>query len=195
MAITTKELEERSLFYKSFREYFPFVEEYCSWPIIGIYAFVMILFWGLSSVVFSKFVSFFVSWLMGTSIFFLLFAAAVLFRVTLAFIVADAMNVEPNNEVAMKQNKRREIIVLVVMLVLSLTAVITTNKYRHHYEFQCSTCYVDGHGYIHLYDNCEYMEGNGVRTLKGWEAERYYHKYCEACEVWAEEANDAYLVR
>lgn len=86
----------------------------------------------------------------------------------------------------------------VLLIALGIGAIYFSNKYRKHYDFECSIFLVDHQaGIYHLdWDNdCEVAaEAENLEIMQGYQIDKSY-TLCEWCEEWAEDAEDEYYYR
>lgn len=77
----------------------------------------------------------------------------------------------------------------VVLIILAISAVYFSNRYRKHYAFECETFLVEEtKGVYHI---PEFDDGhiNYTIEMKGYEIEESGYSLCETCSDWAEEAS------
>ena len=84
----------------------------------------------------------------------------------------------------------------VVLLLVGLSAIFFSNRYRKQYSFDCSTILVDqSAGIYHLewIDDCEVAaDSDGLVEMKGYEIKGRGYKICDWCKEYAEDVEDAY---
>ena len=79
----------------------------------------------------------------------------------------------------------------IILIILGISSIYFSDRYRKHYAFECETFLVDEHkGIYHLNgynDDCDEIEDSYLVPLKGYEIERQGYSFCPSCEQWAED--------
>lgn len=155
-------------------------EEYGKWRSIAIiyvllYTLVVGIIFLFSRFYYWKFLSRILSFLTGSSLFSILFLAALVM----------SLNIERFSYEFSK-------IWCWICVVLSIVCACCLNRFYKHYKFQCTTYLVDDHNMLyHLnYDNDCSTADNApeLYKMKGYELERLKtHTFCVECEEWLEE--------
>lgn len=148
----------------------------------------------------SKFVHWgIVSWLLnlalGTSLVFIAYVLGVI--LLLDFGVDVEMKEDWNGKLSlpevMPSNYKNTIIWAYTLLVLGVTAIYFSNKYRKNYAFECQTFLVDeNRGIYHLEDGNDEEDMEYTTEMKGYELEDYNYTFCESCREWVEEMESEY---
>ena len=155
---------------------------------IGIYSFVLIVFFVVSHYFYWNFLSEFFSLLTGTSLFGLL------------FIIAFAYALDFHKEITKRFPETKGYKISKVLGIISLGVAIfiqyTLDVMTDHYEFQCGSYLVDIHnGIYHVFGcDCETL-GNtwDVVEMRGYEIEQTTNcELCEECKWLVEDAIDTY---
>ena len=85
----------------------------------------------------------------------------------------------------------------ILLMVLGITAIFFSNRYRKQYAFDCSTILVDREaGIYHLewIEDCEIAaESEDLKEMKGYEIKGLNYRFCDWCREYVEEAKDAYI--
>ena len=85
----------------------------------------------------------------------------------------------------------------ILLMVLGITAIFFSNRYRKQYAFDCSTIMVDREaGIYHLewIEDCEIAaESEDLKEMKGYEIKGLNYRFCDWCREYVEEAEDAYI--
>lgn len=179
------------------RDFYDGVKEYAK-PIILIGTGILVILFLLSLFVHWTFISRLLSLVTGTSLLFLIYIAA------LIFVLDKEVDIEEPDYYYRYESKRTPktkaykltIVWGVVLLLLGISAIYFSNKYRKQYAFDCSTVLVDHNaGIYHLewIDDCEIAaESEDLVEMKGYEIKGMGYKVCEWCKEYAEEAEEAY---
>ena len=166
--------EER---YCNFKPYSKFVFlAYSVWLFI-LFLLTLVCHWRIVNEIFSLFT--------GGSLFFMLYTAfAILFfdiRVGVVYGLRD-------------WRYKLTIAWGIVLIILGLSAIIYTNHYRKDYAFECETCFIEADSRcFHIRTKCDsIVNKESLEKSKVYKAQESGYIFCEECEWWAEEANDAY---
>jgi hypothetical protein len=142
-----------------------------------------------------------VSWLLnlalGTSLIFIVYVLGMI--LLLDFGVDVEMKEDWNGKLSlpevMPSNYKNTIIWAYTLLVLGVTAIYFSNKYRKNYAFECQTFLVDeNRGIYHLEDGNDEEDMEYTTEMKGYELEDYNYTFCESCREWVEEMESEYAV-
>ena len=140
-----------------------------------------------------------VSWLLnlalGTSLIFIAYVLGLI--LLLDFGVDIEMKEDWNGKLSlpevMPSNYKNTIIWAYTLLVLGVTAIYFSNKYRKNYAFECQTFLVDeNRGIYHLEDGNDEEDMEYTTEMKGYELEDYNYTFCESCREWVEEMESEY---
>lgn len=140
-----------------------------------------------------------VSWLLnlalGTSLIFIVYVLGMI--LLLDFGVDVEMKEDWNGKLSlpevMPSNYKNTIIWAYTLLVLGVTAIYFSNKYRKNYAFECQTFLVDeNRGIYHLEDGNDEEDMEYTTKMKGYELEDYNYTFCESCREWVEEMESEY---
>ena len=83
-----------------------------------------------------------------------------------------------------------------ILIAFGIVLVYATQQYKRHYGFECDTFRVDTiNGTYHLSDNdCEEASlADNLVEMQGYEIEETDYEFCEECQEWLEDAEDAYV--
>ena len=164
--------------------------------IVAIGTCIIAVLLGLSFVCHYKIVSNLLNLFTGSS---LLFVCYVIALILLLDIEVDISGQEINSwnksiDSPKPFTYKLTIVWAVVLVILGITAIFFSNKYRKFYAFECETFLVDCRsGIYHLdWDNdceiaAEAAEVGDLEIMKGYQIDKTY-SLCPWCEEWAEEA-------
>lgn len=143
------------------------------------------------------FISWLLDWVSGTSILFVAYIAALI-------VVLDIrVNVdEPEKDIwSMPKNNTKPItykltiVWSVMLIVLGISAIYFSDKYRDLYTFECTTFLVDRQAGIYHLDwnnHCDVKEeADFLYEMKGYQIGQSYI-LCEWCDDWASDAESEY---
>ena len=162
--------------------------------IIAVGTCILLVLYLLSSLFYIKLISNLLNLFTGTSVLFIAYIVS--------FIVALDIEVwvktdyyahkKPSKPKAYKISIGWEIL----LVILGISAIYFSNKYRKHYAFESSTFLVDNReGIYHLdYPNrCEVRtESTDLQKMKGFKIKETEYKLCEWCDIWAEDAESEF---
>lgn len=167
-------------------------------PIIIIGTGILAVLFLLSFFVHWKFISSLLSLVTGTSLLFIIYIAALILSLDKEVDVEEPERYyRVESDLTLKTRAYKLTIVWgVVLLLLGVTAIFFSNRYRKQYAFDCSTILVDHKtGIYHLkwIDDCEVAAASeDLEEMKGYEIKGMGYMICEWCEEYAEEVEDAY---
>ena len=93
----------------------------------------------------------------------------------------------------MPSNFKSTIIWTYTLLILGISAIFFSNKYRKNYSFECQTFLVDeNRGIYHLEDGNDDEDREYTTEMKGYELENYNYTFCESCRERVEEMESEY---
>lgn len=151
---------------------------------IGICILAILL--GLSRICHYVFVSKLLRLVTGTSLLFIGFIIALIFLLDVEVDI-DEWTFEVKKTIKYKLT----IVWAVILVLLGISAIYFSNKYRKQYAFECETFLVDSQsGVYHLdWDNdCEIAaEADDLELMKGYQIDKSF-SLCPWCAEWAEEA-------
>lgn len=173
--------------YEEFREY--------ARTCIPIATIILVLLLILSQFVHWGIVSRLLNLALGTSLIFIAYVLGVI--LLLDFGVDVEMKEDWNGKLSlpevMPSNYKNTIIWAYTLLVLGVTAIYFSNKYRKNYAFECQTFLVDeNRGIYHLEDGNDEEDMEYTTKMKGYELEDYNYTFCESCREWVEEMESEY---
>jgi hypothetical protein len=158
---------------------------------IGIYSFILIVFFVVSHYLYWKFLSEIFSLLTGASLFGLLFIVAFAYSFDLHKKVAKRFQCY-----AEKKIYKISVVFGVILVGIAIFIQYTLDVMTDHYEFQCGTYLVDiNNGIYHiLWCDCESLqEAGSIVEMRGYEIEQTTNcELCEECKWIVEDAIDAY---
>ena len=137
-----------------------------------------------------KFISSLLDMVTGTSLLFVAYVAAFI------LVLDIEVDVDESRETENKPQAYKLTIVWgAVLIIVGISAIYFSNKYRKHYAFECSTFLVDHQARIYHLDwdnDCEIASETGkLEKMKGYQIDKSYN-LCKWCEEWAEEAESQY---
>jgi hypothetical protein len=137
-----------------------------------------------------KFISCLLDLVTGTSLLFVVYVAAFI------LVLDIEVDVDESRETEKKPQAYKLTIVWgVVLIIVGISAIYFSNKYRKHYAFECSTFLVDHQARIYHLDwdnDCEIASETGkLEKMKGYQIDKSYN-LCKWCEEWAEGAESQY---
>lgn len=147
---------------------------------------ILAILLGLSCICHYGFVCKLLNLVTGTSLLFVGYVIAWIFLLDVE-VDADEWTHEPKTPIHYKLT----IVWLVILVLLGVTAIFFSNKYRKQYAFECNTFLVDTQsGIYHIdWDNdCEIAaDADDLELMKGYQIDKTY-TLCPWCEEWAEDA-------
>ena len=152
----------------------------------------------LSILVHWRFVSRLLNLVSGTSIIFLVYIAALILLLDKEVEVEEPIRYYRDEPIQIPTTRSFKLTILwsVVLLILGISVIFFSNRYRKQYSFDCSTILVDqSAGIYHLewIEDCEVAaESNSLKEMKGYEIKGLGYKICDWCKEYAEEAEDEY---
>ena len=135
----------------------------------------------------------------GTSLLFIIYIASVIISLDKEVEVDEfeSSNWSKPANTPKTASYRLTIVWGILLIVLGITAIFFSNRYRKQYAFDCSTILVDREaGIYHLewIDDCEIAaESEDLKEMKGYEIKGLNYRLCDWCREYAEEAEDAYI--
>ena len=167
-------------------------------PIILIGSGILLVLFLLSFFVHWRFVSKLLSLVTGTSLLFLVYIAALILFLDKEVDVEEPISYYRHVSEQMPKTRTFKLTIVwgVVLILLGISAIYFSNRYRKQYAFDCSTILVDqSAGIYHLewIDDCEVAaETDWLEEMKGYEIKGKGYKICDWCKEYAEEAEEAY---
>ncbi len=167
-------------------------------PIILIGTGILLVLFLLSFFVHWRFVSKLLSLVTGTSLLFLVYIAALIVFLDKEVDVEEPISYYHHDSEQMPKTKSFKLTIVwgVVLILLGISAIFFSNRYRKQYAFDCSTILVDqSAGIYHLewIDDCEVAaESDCLEEMKGYEIKGKGYKICDWCKEYAEEVEEAY---
>lgn len=84
----------------------------------------------------------------------------------------------------------------IILILLGVTVIFFSNKYKKHYAFECETFLVDTNSGIYHFDTrngCkEAKMSNSIKKMKGFELDATNYTLCDWCKDWADDAEIYY---
>jgi len=155
--------------------------------IIAIGTCLLVIFVGLSLFFHSSIINWFLQLLTGTSLLFIAYVAALIILLDIQVAVDEPERYaweEPKNS-QRPLSYKLTIVWGVVLILLGISAIYVSNKYRKHYAFECDTFLVDRqHGVYHVEwnDDCDIAnEAEELEKMHGYEIDESYN-LCESCK-------------
>ena len=167
-------------------------------PIFLIGTVILVLLFLLSFFVHWRFVSRMLNLVSGTSLLFIVYVAASILFLDKEVEVEGSFCYYgyDSNQMPKTRSFKLTIVWSVVLLLVGLSAIFFSNRYRKQYSFDCSTILVDqSAGIYHLewIDDCEVAaDSDGLVEMKGYEIKGRGYKICDWCKEYAEDVEDAY---
>ena len=134
---------------------------------------------------------------MGSSLLFIVYIIAVIIALDKEVDVYELDEYDISEPNRSKKTAAYKLTVFrgVVLIVLGISAVIFSDKYKRQYAFECSTVFVDKEsGIYHLkwVDKCEVAAASeDLVKMKGYEIKGKNYKLCGWCEEYEEDVNYA----
>ena len=153
---------------------------------------LLVIFIGLSFAFHSGIINWFLQILTGTSLLFIAFVAA------LIVLLDIQVNVDEPEQYAWEKPKKVKrpisykltIVWGVILILLGISSIYFSNKYRKYYAFECDTFLVDtqqGIYHIEWNDECDVAnEAQEMKKMYGYEIDESY-KLCESCKDFLED--------
>lgn len=176
-------------------------ETYDKWKgyariIVAVGILVLLIIYGLSYFFHSSVVSYLLKLTTGMS---LLFIAYIVMWVLLLDIRVNVdeperMSWEKPKEVSKPLTYKLSAIWTIILILLGLSAIYFSNKYRKHYAFECDTFLVDNQAHLYHLDwtECEASENaENLEELQGFQVSDGF-TLCEECKEIADEAEADY---
>ena len=147
----------------------------------------MVIFIGLSFAFHSGIINWFLQILTGTSLLFIAYVAA------LIVLLDIQVNVDEPEQYAWEKPKKVKrpisykftIVWGVVLILLGISSIYFSNKYRKHYAFDCDIFLVDhqqGIYHVEWNEDCDVAnEAEELEEMYGYEISKDY-SFCESCE-------------
>ena len=147
---------------------------------------------GLSYFFHSSIINWFIQLFTGTSLLFIAYIAAWI------LILDVQVSVDEPERYAWKESEKVQrpfkykltIIWGIILIILGISAIYISNKYRKHYAFECGTYLVDTQQHIYhvdLNDDCDVAnEAEGLEEKYGYEIDDSY-RLCESCKDFLDE--------
>lgn len=179
------------------RDFYDGIKEYAK-PIILIGTGILAILFLLSLFVHWTFISRLLNLVTGTSLLFIIYIAA------LIFVLDKEVDIEEPDYYYRYESERTPktkaykmtIVWGIVLIIMGISAIYFSNRYRKQYAFDCSTFLVDQEAGIYHLDwinGCKIAaESEDLVEMKGYEIKGMGYKICEGCKEYAEEVEDAY---
>lgn len=170
--------------------------------VIPVYSFILIVLIIFTFFVHWKIMSYLLDLFLGASLIFMVYVGLVIvlfdFEVS-AEEVSYYYEGEYNSVVIKPKKYWLTLIWNIILIVSGLIAIYTSNDYRSHYSFECTTFLIDrSTGVYHVEDNdndCEIREdAESLVPMKGYEIEKLpYSTLCNQCRGWQKEMSEQEL--
>lgn len=160
--------------------------------IVGIGSLILIILFTLSQFFHSGIVNYLLKLTTGTSLLFIAYIAACILLLDIRVKVEKPKQKWcGEKEESSKPLKYKVTIVwCAVLLVLGISAIYFSNKYRNQYDFECTTFLVDHKAHVyHLdwNDDCEdAANAEELEKMYGYEIDDSY-TFCEGCKEYEED--------
>ncbi len=167
-------------------------------PIILIGTGILLVLFLLSFFVHWRFVSKLLGLVTGTSLLFLVYIAALIVFMDKEVDVEEPISYYRHDSEQMPKTRSFKLTIVwgVVLILLGISAIFFSNRYRKQYAFDCSTILVDqSAGIYHLewINDCEVAaESDCLEEMKGYEIKGKGYRFCDWCKEYAEEVEEAY---
>lgn len=167
--------------------------------ILAIGTCVLVVLYILSIFFHWSFISRLLNLTTGTSLLFIVYIAAVIICLDKEVEVDESENSYWSKPANTPKTTPYKLTIVwgIFLIVLGVTAIFFSNRYRKQYAFDCSIVLVDREaGIYHLewIDDCEVaIETEGLKEMKGYEIKGLNYRLCDWCREYAEEAEDAYM--
>lgn len=160
--------------------------------IVAVGTCLLVLFGGLSLAFHSGIINWFLQILTGTSLLFIVYVAA------LIIILDIQVDVDEPEQYAWEKPKKVKrpisykftIIWGIVLVLLGISSIYFSNKYRKHYAFECDTFLVDTQQriyHVEWNDECDVAnEAEELKKMYGYEIDESY-ELCESCKDFLED--------
>ena len=166
-------------------------------PVVGIGCCVLAVLYTLSFFFHLAILEYLVSLTNGTSLLFIGFVLEIILlldkRVDVEVAEHDLWNKQ--EKVSKPKTYKFTVIWGVALILLGVTAIYFSNKYRSRYSFECSTFLVDHNARIYHFDwndDCENAdEVESLEEMKGYQIGKCY-SLCEWCKEACEDAEEEY---
>jgi hypothetical protein len=165
--------------------------------IIMIGTCILVLLFLLTQFVYSEVVSYLLRLVTGTSLLFIAYIAVWILVLDIEVDVEEPEKYFWNQEVKSDKPTTYKMTIVwgVILVILGISAIYFSNKYRKQYAFECETFLVDKSSRIYhiVFNDCEVAESaSSLEEMKGYEIEESNYTFCEWCKEWLEEAESEY---
>jgi uncharacterized membrane protein len=166
--------------------------------VIAIGTCILLLLFMLSKFVHWGIICSLLNLITGTSLLFIAYIAALIITLDIEVDVEEPERNDWSKDVKIDKPIAYKMTIVwgVLLVILGITAIYYTNKYRKQYAFECETFLVDKHsGIYHLnFDNdCEIAEStNSLVIMKGYEIKDFNYTLCKWCDEWASDEESYY---
>lgn len=157
--------------YNRFKPYAKFVFLAYSGVLAILFFLTKVCHWRLVSEIFSLFT--------GTSLFFLLYVAFAIL----------CLDIRVSEVYRVNWRYKFTIVWGVFLIMVGLSAIVYTNRWRDAYAFECAHCYIEEEsGYFHVHKKCSSITDKSLlQESKIYNAQDKGLKFCEECEEWSED--------
>ena len=167
-------------------------------PIVTIGSCILAVLFLLSLFVHWHFLSSLLNLFTGTSLVFWVYVISLILVLDIKVDEDESEGYNWSDQVDSPKTKKYKFTIVwgVLLIVIGLSAIFFSNRYRKQYAFDCCTILVDKQsGIYHLkwIDDCELAEeSEGLVEMKGYEIRGTSLTLCKWCEEYEEEVEDAY---
>jgi len=155
--------------------------------IVGTCIFTIIF--GLSHILYSSIINYFLPFVTGFSLTFIVYVIAWWMLLDIKVETREEEYVYSKKGTEKSKAYKFTIVWGTALVILGISAMYYTNKYRKHYAHLCETFVVDCNTKVyHLEDSdCEELQDvDGLIEMKGYEIKKGY-TFCEECKEYKEE--------
>jgi len=147
---------------------------------------------GLSYFFHSSIINWFLQLLTGTSLLFIAYIAAWILILDVQVGVDDPKKYAWNESEKVQRPFKYKLTIIwgIILIILGISAIYISNKYRKHYAFECGTYLVDTQQHIYHVDwndDCDVAnEAEELEERYGYEIDDSY-RLCESCKDFLDE--------
>ena len=155
--------------------------------IVAVGTCLIALFIGLSSFFHSSIINWFLQLLTGTSLLFIAYIAAFIILLDIQVSVDEPERYAWKEPEKVQRPFKYKLTIIwgIILIIIGISAIYISNKYRKHYAFECNTYLVDTQRHIYHVDwNDDCDEANEAEELEekyGYEIDDSY-RLCESCK-------------
>lgn len=160
--------------------------------IVAVGTCLIALFIGLSYFFHSSIINWFLQLLTGTSLLFIAYIAAFIILLDIQVSVDEPERYAWKEPEKVQRPFKYKLTIIwgIILIIIGISAIYISNKYRKHYAFECNTYLVDTQRHIYHVDwNDDCDEANEAEELEekyGYEIDDSY-RLCESCKDFLDE--------